>query len=97
MSAWQNIKAKQSAAESAWLKSIGAKQRAVAEELKSEFTWLSSSEAKQRADAGKAYAFSEFKKRFPSADESRFQVQVEFDSNRKATGEVFFTEREMAH
>ena len=52
--------------------------------------WLSSSEAKQRSDATKALAISEFKKRFSSTDISKFQVQVEFDPNRRATGKVLF-------
>ena len=50
----------------------------------------SSPEAKQRSDAAKAQALSEFKKRFPRANMSRFQVQVEFDANRKATARVLF-------
>ena len=54
--------------------------------------WFISSEAKQRAAAAKAHAISEFKKRFPRANISRFQVQVDFDTNRKATGSVLFTE-----
>ena len=52
--------------------------------------WLSSSVAKQRGDAAKTYAFTEFKKRFPSTDESRFIAQVDFDSNRKTTARVLF-------
>ena len=36
--------------------------------------------------------FLEFKKRFPRADTSTFQEEVEFDSNRKATATVLFTE-----
>ena len=55
-----------------------------------EWKWLSSSEAKQRADAAKAHAFSEFKKRFPSAKISRFIAQVDFDTNLKATARVLF-------
>ena len=51
---------------------------------------MSSTEAKQRSDAAKAQALSDFKKRFPHAQMSRFQVQVEFDANRKASGEVLF-------
>ena len=54
--------------------------------------WLRSSEAKQRIAAAKAHAISEFKKRFPNAEISRFKVQVDLDQNRKATGEVFFPE-----
>ena len=74
----------------AWLKSVKTKQLNVAKSLKSQLTWLSSSEAKQRADAAKAHAISEFKKRFPRADMSRFEEEVDFDSNHKATGEVLF-------
>ena len=74
----------------AWLKSTSAKQRAMLKDFKSEMSWLSSSEAKQRGAAAKALAVFNFKKRFPSADMSRFQVQVEFDPNRKATGRVLF-------
>ena len=46
---------------------------------------LNSSEAKQRAAAAKAHALSEFKQHFLRANISRFQVQVDFDTNRKAT------------
>ena len=76
----------------AWLKSIEAKQLAVAKGFKAQMAWLSSSEAKQRGAAAKAHAISEFKKRFLHADICRFQVQVDFDTNRKATGEVLFPE-----
>ena len=54
--------------------------------------WLRSSEAKQRIAAAKTRAISEFKKRFPRANISRFKVQVDLDQNRKATGKVFFPE-----
>ena len=74
----------------AWLKSVAAKSARTTQDFKSEMTWLSSSEAKQRSDAAKAQALSEFKKRFPRADMTRFQVQVEFAPNRKATGRVLF-------
>ena len=74
----------------AWLKFVAAKSTRTAQDFKSEMSWLSSSEAKQRGAAAKVLAVSDFKKRFPSADMSRFQVQVEFDSNRKATGRVLF-------
>ena len=56
--------------------------------------WLSSSESKQRADAAKAQAISEFKKRFPRTDISKFQVEVDIDTNRKATASVLFKERD---
>ena len=76
----------------AWLKSVKTKQLDVAKGFKAEMAWLNTSEAKQRAAVAKACAISEFKKRFPSADINRFQVQVDFDTNRKATGTEFFTE-----
>ena len=60
--------------------------KAYAAELK----WLSSSEAKQRSQAAKDVALSDFKKHFPYADMSKFQVQVDFDANRKALGRVLF-------
>ena len=63
-----------------------------AKDFKAEMAWLNSSEAKQRGAAAKAHAISEFKKRFPYADISRFKVQVDFDPKRKATGEVLFPE-----
>ena len=48
--------------------------------------WMNSSpEAKQRSSAAKAHALSEFKKRFPRADMSKFN-----DANRKATARVLF-------
>ena len=63
-----------------------------ANDLKAEMVWLNSSEAKLRGAAAKAYAISEFKKRFPNANMSRFEVQVDFDENRKAAGAVYFRE-----
>ena len=83
------IHTKEQAAD-AWLKSTAARQRALLKPFKAEMAWLSSSEAKQRSDAAKALAISDLKKRFPRADISKFQVQVEFDPNRKATGRVLF-------
>ena len=74
----------------AWLKSEAAKSTRAAQDLKSGMSWLSSSEAKERAAAAKALALSNFKKRFPHADMSRFQIQVEFDANHKALGRVLF-------
>ena len=74
----------------AWLKSTEAKQLALAKGFKAQMTWLNTSKEKQRAAAAKAYAISEFKKRFPHANISKFQVQAEFDTNRKATGRVLF-------
>ena len=54
-----------------------------------EWKWMNSSEAKQRSAAAKAFALSDFQKRFPHAQMSRFQVQVEFDANRKALGRCY--------
>ena len=55
-----------------------------------EWKWMNSSEAKQRSAAAKSLALSDFQKRFPHAQMSRFEVQVEFDANRKALGRVLF-------
>ena len=55
-----------------------------------EWKWMNSSEAKQRGAAARALALSDFQKRFPHSQMSRFQVQVEFDGNRKALGRVLF-------
>ena len=63
-------------------------ESAAAKAYDAEWKWMNSSEAKQRGAAAKALAFSNFKKRFPHM--SRFQVQVDFDANRKASGEVLF-------
>ena len=56
---------------------------------KAQMAWLNTSEAKQRAAP---MQYLEFKKRFPRANISRFQVQVDFDTNRKATAAVRFPE-----
>ena len=48
------------------------KESAAAKAYDAEWKWLSSSEAKQRGAAAKALALSEFKKRFPHANMSRF-------------------------
>ena len=61
-----------------------------AKDYEAEWKWLNSSEAEQRGAVAKAHATSEFKKRFPYADISRFTVQVDFDPKRKATGQVLF-------
>ena len=63
---------------------------AAAKAYDAEWKWMNSPEAKQRGAAAKALALSDFKKRFPYANMSRFQVQVEFDANRKALGRVLF-------
>ena len=62
-----------------------------AKDYEAEWKWMNSSpEAKQRSDAAKAQALSNFKKRFPRADVTKFIAQVDFDANRKATGRVLF-------
>ena len=62
-----------------------------AKDYEAEWKWMNSSpEAKQRSAAAKAQALSEFKKRFPRADMSKFITQVEFDANRKALARVLF-------
>ena len=61
-----------------------------AKDYAAEWKWMNSSEAKQRSVAAKAQALSDFKKRFPRADMSKFIAQVEFDANRKATARVLF-------
>ena len=66
------------------------KESAASKAYDAEWKWMSSTEAKQRSDAAKAKALSDFKKRFPHAQMSRFQVQVEFDASHKASGEVLF-------
>ena len=59
-------------------------ESAAAKAYDAEWKWMNSSEAKQCSAAAKAFALSDFQKRFPHAQMSRFQVQVEFDANRKA-------------
>ena len=66
------------------------KESAASKAYDAEWKWMSSTEAKKLSDAAKAKALSDFKKRFPHAQMSRFQVQVEFDASRKASGEVLF-------
>ena len=61
-----------------------------AKDYSAEWKWMNSSEAKQRSAAAKAQALSEFKKRFPRADMSKFIAQAEFDASRKATARVLF-------
>ena len=65
-------------------------ESAAAKAYDAEWKWMNSSEAKQRSAAAEAFALSDFQKRFPHAQMSRFQVQVEFDANRKALGRVLF-------
>ena len=62
-----------------------------AKDYEAEWKWMNSSpEAKQRSDAAKAQALSNFKKRFPRADVTKFITRVDFDANCKATGRVLF-------
>ena len=62
-----------------------------AKDYDAEWKWMTSTpEAKRRSDAAKAHALSEFRKRFPRADISKFIVRTSFDSNRKATATVLF-------
>ena len=67
-------------------------ESAAAKAYDAEWKWMNSSEAKQRSAAAKSHALSEFKKRFPRADMSKFIAQVEFDANRKATARGLFPE-----
>ena len=55
--------------------------------------WSRTSEAKQRIAAAKAQAIAAFKKRFPRANMSRFEEEVEIEpTTRQATATVLFTE-----
>ena len=55
--------------------------------------WSSTSEAKQRIAAAKAQEVAAFRKRFPRANMSRFEEEVEIDpTTHKATATVLFTE-----
>ena len=58
----------------------------------SKLNWMKSPEAAKLAEAAKASALSNFKQRFSNADMRAFTVQVNFDENHKAIGEVFFKE-----
>ena len=60
--------------------------------IDSKLKWMKSPEATKLAKAAKAKALSNFKQRFPNADMRAFTLQVDFDENHKATGEVFFKE-----
>ena len=60
--------------------------------IDSEFKWMKSPEATKLTAAAKAKLLSYFKQRFPNADMSAFTVEVDFDENHKATGELFFKE-----
>ena len=61
-------------------------ESAAAKAYDAEWKWMNSSEAKQRGAAAKALALSDFQKRFPHAQMSRFQVQVEFDATARRWG-----------
>ena len=51
-----------------------------AKDYGTEWKWINSSpEFKKLTDAAKAEALSNFKKRFPRADVTKFIVQAEFD------------------
>ena len=65
-------------------------ESAAAKADNAEWKWFSSAEAKKRGAAAKALARADFQKRFPHANMSRFQVEVDFDENRKATAHVLF-------
>ena len=55
--------------------------------------WSRTSEAKQRIASAKAQAIAAFKKRFPRANMSRFEEEVEIEpTTHKATAKVLFTE-----
>ena len=73
-----------------WLKSAAAKTTRTAQAFNAEMAWLSSSKAKDRAAAAKFIAGSNFKKRFPHADMTRFQIQVDFDANAKQQQQCCF-------
>ena len=59
-------------------------------EYEAEWKWMQSSEAAKLSAAAKAKALLSFKQRFPNADMQNFEVQVNFDKNRKATWEVLY-------
>ena len=65
-------------------------ESAAAKAYDAELKWFSSPEAKQRSAAAKSHALAEFKKRFPRATMAKFTTQVDFNTNRKATGRVLF-------
>ena len=52
--------------------------------------WLTSDEANKISKVASDKARAKFLESFPNADMSQCTVQVDFDENRKATGEVFF-------
>ena len=56
-----------------------------------EWKWMTSPEAKKLAAAARAKAISDFKKRFPNADMSKFKTEVSFEGH-KAEADVLFIE-----
>ena len=54
-----------------------------------EVAWMKSPEANKLAAAAKAKALSDFKKRFPKADMTKFKTEVSF-AGHKATADVLF-------
>ena len=56
-----------------------------------EVVWMKSPEANKLAAAAKAKALSDFKKRFPKADMTKFKTEVSF-AGHKATADVLFIE-----
>ena len=59
-----------------------------AKDYAAEWKWMNSSpEAKQHSDAAKAKALSEFKKRFPRADMSKFIGKMSLTQTAKQLGE----------
>ena len=60
--------------------------------IDSKFKCMKSPEATKLAAAAKTKSLSYFKQRFSNADMSTFTVEVDFDENHKASGEVFFKE-----
>ena len=72
--------------------STEAANQAAADNFKAGLKWLQTPEAAKLSAAAKAKALSYFKQRYPNANMGAFEVQVTFDKNHKATGEVFFNE-----
>ena len=79
-----------SSAEFDWSQSADAANKAAENRLRVGVQWLQSPEVAKLAAATKAKALSDFKQRFPKAHIGAFVVQVNFNPNRKATGEVFY-------
>ena len=58
-----------------------------------EWKWMQTPEAAKISAEAKAKALSYFKQRYPNAHMNAFKVQVNFDKNSKATGEVLFVDK----